>query len=335
MKLELEDYIIICMVIIIIYILFKKHIIRFGNTDYDSIANTYINNLFKADLNSIINLGTILNNLQTQNENIYDTTGEGDQKITNVIVHNYNSDNMMTCIGPLNIEGGNFIIKNINDLTTSFNIYPRYMIVIWNNTIIPKGWAICDGSTWYVNLETSEFTQEENTEYDKVIVPDLRGRFIYGADSTANSDYAPNKKGGEENVTLTKTDIPSHFHSLPFHMKTGSRKVNKQDEHNLEIIGDSILGGPPALDYDFSNHLYKSDAYFTAEDISITNSWKVKYNFEYASECNVKGAFKTANGYPVLTDYSRADKSDYVPVSKNEPHNNMPPYYVLYYIMKL
>ncbi len=70
-------------------------------------------------------------------------------------------------------------------------------IITWSGsmTSIPDGWALCNGST-YNGHET----------------PDLRDRFIVGA----GGGYSVKAKGGEESVTLTVAQIPSHTHSYSF-----------------------------------------------------------------------------------------------------------------------
>ena len=85
---------------------------------------------------------------------------------------------------------------------------PVGCILMWSGSEsdIPAGWALCDGKT--VNNKTT---------------PDLRGRFIVGANrnvsgfATANSNlsiYSPTTTGGEEKHTLTADELPSHQHGL-------------------------------------------------------------------------------------------------------------------------
>lgn len=129
--------------------------------------------------------------------------------------------------------------------------FPRGIIVAWSGEInkIPDGWALCDGKT--------------------VGVPDLRGRFILGANTATNNNtnFSKNEMaatGGSETHTLTVDEIPSH-------------------EHGFSAGGGNGGNNGPRDGYGGTNGF-------------------------------AQVTFKTGG---------------------NKPHNNMPPYYALAYIMKL
>lgn len=73
----------------------------------------------------------------------------------------------------------------------NLNPVPIGGIIMWSGSIasIPAGWALCNGSNG---------------------TPDLRGRFIVGAGST----YNPGNIGGLDKVTLSLSEMPSHFHQI-------------------------------------------------------------------------------------------------------------------------
>ena len=75
--------------------------------------------------------------------------------------------------------------------TAAAKAVPSGVIVMWSGSAgnIPAGWALCNGSSG---------------------TPDLRGRFVLGGGGT----YNPGATGGEEEVTLTKSQIPSHTHKI-------------------------------------------------------------------------------------------------------------------------
>lgn len=75
--------------------------------------------------------------------------------------------------------------------TAAAKAVPSGVIVMWSGSAgnVPAGWTLCNGSSG---------------------TPDLRGRFVLGGGGT----YNPGATGGEETVTLTKSQIPSHTHKL-------------------------------------------------------------------------------------------------------------------------
>lgn len=125
---------------------------------------------------------------------------------------------------------------------------PIGTIVIWSGTVdnIPTSWQLCDGTNG---------------------TPDLRDKFVLGAGET----YSVGETGGEEEVTLTKEQMPEHNHAF------------------------SILTSQTS--------------------IKVTHSTSGNYS-------------TNANWYTDNNKYTRTNGS-------SEPHNNMPPYYALCYIMKI
>lgn len=77
--------------------------------------------------------------------------------------------------------------------------FPVGAIVIWSgaSTAIPEGWALCNGANG---------------------TPDLRDRFIVGA----GGSYSVGNTGGENTVTLTVNQMPSHNHSVSACTPTGA-----------------------------------------------------------------------------------------------------------------
>lgn len=74
---------------------------------------------------------------------------------------------------------------------------PRGLIAMWNGVSVPEGWALCNGQI-VEDLQT----------------PDLSGKFIVGW-SSGNEDYnLIGNTGGQEKVTLSTQEIPSHVHNF-------------------------------------------------------------------------------------------------------------------------
>ncbi|MEL6535418.1 MAG: hypothetical protein AAFQ98_08405 [Bacteroidota bacterium] len=126
-------------------------------------------------------------------------------------------------------------INNINtDLSTNYasitsirERVPVGVIVMWNGSVPPPTWGLCDGTNGR---------------------PDLRSRFVVSYD-TRHADYdaiGPSNQGAER-VTLTKAQMPVHNHTTQDH------------DHDWNDPGHSH----PRGDY---NLLLKSDGYNTAKE---------------------------------------------------------------------
>lgn len=66
---------------------------------------------------------------------------------------------------------------------------PKGLICMWSGTIIPSGWALCNGTNG---------------------TPDLRDRFIVGSGGA----YTTGNIGGSAEVILTTAQMPNHTHAL-------------------------------------------------------------------------------------------------------------------------
>jgi len=102
-------------------------------------------------------------------------------------------------------------------------IIPSGIITMWSGfiTAIPSGWTLCDGTN---------------------STPDLRNRFVVGA----GDEYSENDTGGEDSVTLTENEIPSHNHGIP--ARSIANASGSGDANRLARANDSS-----GTAYTFSN----------------------------------------------------------------------------------
>ena len=226
----MEKYLVILIIVILFYLLYKYciQIDNFGDTT--SSADT-------ALINSIKTLGVIAQDLQT----------DGLKVMGEIVLQN---KHVLKSVGPIAASAttpatpatlelrekpsNNLASMKVDGLevTGTCNLIPKGMILAWNYTPAdvtaagvvtpPSGWAICDGTT-----------------VGGVTTPDLRNRFIFGADPTVNSVIT----GGAETVTLTTNQIPSHTHSyavanLPWNPgDAGGSKVNIYQGTGASVTG--------------------------------------------------------------------------------------------------
>lgn len=129
--------------------------------------------------------------------------------------------------------------------------------------------------------------------------PDLRNRFLVGA----GSNYALGDMGGEDLVTLTGTQIGNHYHYVAGTESAQIRFVKFSSHPAFSAI---FPAGAKTSLHTIHNH---------------TTSGSFKYEFNFSSNSFSKN-FGFISSLAVGT-------------AAQEAHENRPPYYALYYIMKL
>ena len=187
--------------------------------------------------------------------------------------------------------------ESIPRATLSFNRYsvsqnessiPKGTILPWygKSSDIPDGFALCDGTKG---------------------TPDLRNRFLVGA----GSNYALGDTGGEDQVTLTGTQIGNHYHYFGASLKSS----------------DSSSRGAPSfvsLTSSFPGNTLEAYPLFPSGTKNVSR-------FPHSDLAGYIGHF----GSDVSTYPFRYITSLAVGTAAQEAHENRPPYYALYYIMKL
>ncbi|MCB1863769.1 MAG: phage tail protein, partial [Gammaproteobacteria bacterium] len=95
----------------------------------------------------------------------------------------------------------------------------------------PRGYAFCDGSLLAISQNTALFSLLGTTYggdgRTTFALPDLRGRVaIHRGNGPGLSNYIQGQKGGEETVTLTTAQMPSHNHPATAHAVTPGGNSN-------------------------------------------------------------------------------------------------------------
>lgn len=184
-------------------------------------------------------------------------------------------------------------------------------IIMWNGTVAPEGWALCDGY-WYnpLNNLDKDLTQ---TTTRSIQTPDLRGRFIVGYNSGGGDYNAIGNKGGEEKVGLVKAEIPTHKH------EAGSNGATI----NITSSGSHVHVLPGQVAGDDDTHDNKTA--FAGGDKVVAD---VAFNFNLTLASS--GPHTHANGYFAGTVGTGASDG-----LSGDDHENRPPYYTLAYIMRI
>ncbi len=293
---DIKDIVLIILVIIVLYLIYKTRNLEKFYIDLPNIEN------FETSVE------TLINNTYTADMNIIKSLS---QKASNILKQ---ADTFAIPASTANLKNlifdGSFIIQNKD--TVLVDILPKYMVIAWADRTLPLGWALCNGKKYI--LDSSGNAIENNTIGEQT--PDLRGRFILGSGigkDALNNDMTPRilkQTGGTENHVLSIQEMPAHG-------------------HNLHIFGDPngepISGGKTTIKLtDRQKKYYQSELNTGRRDENIDRlpvEIKKTGGIIRANTGNIRdGAIK---------DYNVA------PIYDTVPHNNMPPFYVLTYIMKL
>ncbi len=206
---------------------------------------------------------------------------------------------------------GKWIMKS----SSTGDALPKRSIIMWggNQNNIPAGWGLCDGTTYH-GVET----------------PDLRGRFVLGynpnsavaVDSTGSR--APvntiNSAGGELNHQLAIGEIPAHTHGITD--PTHSHSINDPTHTHT------------ATTYDAGSSLSPfGSSVSTAGGNSVSvNSASTGITINAAST-GISNHY-TGGKDSAVNGTTNISPATYPTTGGTVPHNNMPPYFVLAFIMK-
>lgn len=144
--------------------------------------------------------------------------------------------------------------------------------------------------------------------------PDLRGRFIVGASGESSTDYNRGTTGGIQKNIINSSDIPipSHKHSFEdfYVFETWDPLAEARDEGKL--AGYSTLSGSKG-------------------GLTRISSISTYYGNYQSDKNNDTFAWYLHNTRDTLTDYGEKIDS----IENQLELDNRPPYYALYYIMKI
>lgn len=170
---------------------------------------------------------------------------------------------------------------------------PSGLIAMWSGLIdeIPSGWFLCDGTGG---------------------TPDLRDRFIVGA----GSGYDVGDVGGEAEVSLTSTQLPSHSHgsgtlsagSGGSHSHSASSNTTGSHTHTYTSVGPASQG---------------FDAISTGSFGSSSSSTGSSGSHSHTISISSAGS------------HSHSVTGSTASTGSGKAHENRPPYFALAFIMRL
>lgn len=120
-------------------------------------------------------------------------------------------------------------------------------IIMFGGNFAPRGWAFCDGQLLPISQNTALFsilgTTYGGDGRTTFALPDLRGRVaIHPGRGPGLSDYRLGQKGGQERVTITIAEMPSHSHIANNQVTGGVVVGTSDDSPDTEEGGGNHLG---------------------------------------------------------------------------------------------
>jgi microcystin-dependent protein len=355
-----QDCTIIILIIIIIYLLYKTRNItnNFTNTDTQNL----IYQVYNDDLKSIKNLGELVSSiLKPRQVTTYDLLGTETLTVTKNDILDLNGTVKISKDVEITKDlfiNGQIKFTNKNDL--AMELFPQYMIVAWASSIIPLGWAICDGKRYRLDKDGKAIADD----YGTILTPDLRGRFILGpgeirADSKtyyesknyvmtkpSGSDANTVNMGGEDKHILIFDEMPRHDHAIDMRIKC------EQPDFDDYTTSDQQKYGPSGYKCHLVHGYPQNQIVDPAQLPFVTQPPMVDYNGWHKTANYTVNVDKMSVGDPISTYATsyRANPHSYLGTGanatagtgltfkaqgRNIPHENMPPYRVMIYIMKL
>ena len=209
-------------------------------------------------------------------------------------------------VGGSDSTWGNTLNSNFDllDTTIANTAMPVGGIIMWSGAVsaIPTGWALCNGSNG---------------------TPNLTGKFIVMADADSGGTYNVNNTGGQNDVSLTTSQMPAHSHSgstasAGSHSHTASTNSAGAHTHTTNISFS------PDVDY-FGNN------------VSILNNGQNGTGSVTGQSTNFTSSSSGSHSHTVSvsSDGAHTHTVSVTNTGGGGAHENRPPYYALAYIMKL
>ncbi|MCX6180640.1 MAG: tail fiber protein [Bacteroidetes bacterium] len=148
-------------------------------------------------------------------------------------------------------------------------------IRIFSFSKIPTGWLACNGQVLSVpayqalfSLLGAKYGGNGTTTF---ALPDLRGRMMVGTGlAKSGTTYSQGVAGGTENVALTTSQMPNHFHYLQAQATAGAFNLNIPAP--LEVLAQPTLALVPTAVVNTYNSSPSSNTDLNPATLDITGT---------------------------------------------------------------
>lgn len=201
---------------------------------------------------------------------------------------------------------------------SSPNPSPVGIIMAYAGQTAPSAdWLLCNGA-----LIPADSSYDALRALVGTTTPDLRNRFILGSGTRANGTT-----GGVEQVTLNQNQMPNHSHGA----SAGNETADHSHQGNTGWSGQHAHTNNPGANG-------QANAFaLTAAGAPAQELWAGAGTFQYYMTYSNQTAEAGLHEHYVVTGGRSTPHQHIITVSSaggGAPHENMPPFYVLTYIVR-
>ena len=248
-------------------------------------------------------------------------------------------------VGKLETAGG-------GAATAGDGVWPTGAVMLWPAAAAPHGWLLCDGgavsrsafAALCAVIGTVYGSGDGSVTFN---LPDLKGRFAVGCDSTEPFN-TPGGKGGENTHVLTTAEMPAHGHTQSAHshsiahdhaaVNTGNMSANHT--HSISFNTGAETGHTHracAGTYNVGSGSGSTYKYFTNNGSTGAQTSGSSSGHTHLVS-GTTGTSSANHTHSVDLPAYSGNSGSATAVNQSEgggaSHNNLPPYLVLNYIIK-